>query len=88
VVDDYGDPVSNVAVAVSPVSPGSPVAASLNENRQSFTNALGEVRISGGPGKFYIKATPNNYATQLPEIRTDGSSDATFGPTWYHQRVV
>jgi hypothetical protein len=83
VVDDYGDPVSNVSIAVTPVVPGSPVAASLYVSQTYSTDALGEARMSGGPGKFYVKATPGNYGPQLQEIRSDGSSDATFGPTWY-----
>ncbi|MEO8371862.1 MAG: carboxypeptidase-like regulatory domain-containing protein [Candidatus Solibacter sp.] len=83
VVDDYGDPVNSVSVSVSPASPGSPVAASLNTSQSSFTSLLGETRISGGPGKFFIKATPATVGTQMPEIRTDGTSEASFGPTWY-----
>ena len=83
VVDDYGDPVPNVTVSVSPAVPGGPIAGSATGNQGNPTNALGEARYSGGPGKYYIKANPGNYGTQLPEIRTDGTSDATFGATWY-----
>lgn len=74
VIDEYGDPVPNVRVAATPVSAGFPKAAN--------TNGRGEFRISGEPGKFYVKATPSE-STESEEIRTDGSSDGAYGPTWF-----
>ena len=81
VVDEYGDPVPNVTVEATPVAPGGPTVARM-AYRAVATNALGESRISGGPGKFFIKATPPA-SNQPPEIRSDGTSDAAYGPTWY-----
>ncbi|MCU1238138.1 MAG: hypothetical protein JWP63_6105 [Candidatus Solibacter sp.] len=74
VIDEYGDPVPNVRVAATPVSAGVSKAAN--------TNGRGEFRMSGGPGKFYVKAIPSE-STEPQEIRTDGSSDAAYGPTWF-----
>jgi hypothetical protein len=82
VVDDYGDPVANVSVNAAPVSSSGPIAASLNGNQTVYTNELGETRITGGPGKYTIKATPNS-AAPAREIRTDGTSELIYGPTWY-----
>jgi hypothetical protein len=83
VIDEYDDPVPNVRVEAAPVKPGGPRAASLNNrNPVASTNNRGEFRMSGGPGKFYIKATPGG-SEQAAEIRTDGTSDAAYGPAWY-----
>jgi hypothetical protein len=83
VIDEYGDPAPNVRVEASPVKPDGPRAASLNGgNPGAITNTRGEFRISGGPGAFYVKATPAA-SNQAPEIRSDGTSYAVYGPTWY-----
>jgi hypothetical protein len=83
VLDEYGDPVPNVKVEAAPINPVNPRAASLNAvNPVASTNSRGEFRISGGPGKFYIKATPGG-SNQAQEIRTDSSSDAAYGPIWF-----
>ena len=47
------------------------------------TNVAGEARFPGGPGKFVVKATRPNTVTSAPEIRSDGTSTAAYGPTWY-----
>jgi len=83
VLDEYGDAAPNVRVEAMPVKPGGPTAASLSSGgTMAITNSRGEFRISGGPGEFYLKATPGS-SNQPPEIRSDGSSDAAYGPTWY-----
>jgi hypothetical protein len=83
VLDEYGDPAPNVRVEATPVKPEGPKAASLGGgNAMVTTNMRGEFRISGGPGEFYVKATPPA-SNQAPEIRTDGTSHAAYGPTWY-----
>jgi hypothetical protein len=83
VLDEHGDPVPNVRVEAAPVAPGGSRAASLNHgNPIAITNNRGEFRIAGGPGKFHIKATPGG-SNQVQEVRTDGSSDAAYGPTWF-----
>ncbi len=83
VVDEYGDPVPHVMVEATPAAPHAPIAASLHGNRTAATDLRGECRISGAPGKFYLKATPSAGTKEVPEIRTDGTSDAVYGPTWY-----
>lgn len=83
VTDEYGDPVPNVRVEASPVKRGGPAAArSMRPLPPPVTDDRGEFRISGGPGTFYVKATPPP-ARRTMEIRSDGSSDAPFAPTWY-----
>lgn len=83
VIDEYGDPVPNVRVEATPVKPGGSIAARASGGSpMATTSNRGEFRISGGPGTFYIKATPAG-SKAAPEIRTDGTSDAAYGPTWY-----
>jgi hypothetical protein len=83
VTDEYGDPVPNLFVELTPVSPGAPAPFRLGGGSRAVTDDRGEFRISGGPGSFYVKATPSGGTNQPPEIRTDGTAEAIYGPTWY-----
>jgi hypothetical protein len=83
VVDQYGDPVPNVEIEANPAVPGAPIAASVTGANRAFTNVLGEARISGGPGRFRVKASPPSPGNPRREVRTDGTSEPTYGPTWY-----
>jgi protocatechuate 3,4-dioxygenase beta subunit len=82
VVDEFGDPVAGVSVESSPVDKSAPVAFTMmGEN--SRTDDRGEFRLVTGPGKFYVKAAPPDQSNHVNEIRTDGSSQALYGPTYY-----
>jgi hypothetical protein len=83
VVDDFGDPVAHVPVVAMPVSPETATINLLFGGQYSQTDDRGEFRIVTGPGKFHIKATPYSSSDESPEIRTDGTSDVVYGPTFY-----
>ena len=81
VLDENGEPVANVMVQAEPIArDASPPTSSLG--RIMNTNDRGEFRIISVPGKYRIKATPHNMRDET-EIRTDGSSAAAYGPTYY-----
>ena len=77
VLDDNGDPVqANVhADAVS--------ERTMNYGRFGNSDERGEFQIRVAPGKYYIVASPWGGRGQEPEIRTDGTVDATYGETYY-----
>jgi hypothetical protein len=82
VVDEYGDPVANAninAVAVTGATRRAYEAPVLYS-----TDDRGEFRIPTAPGKYFIQAVPRQmFQTPTLEIRSDGSSDAPFGPTYF-----
>jgi hypothetical protein len=75
VLDADGEPVQNANVAAE----GSTGSGGTN----STTDDKGEYRIGGlRPGRYRIKASPQ--ALPLPpEIRSDGTTDAHYSPTYY-----
>jgi hypothetical protein len=78
VVDRYGDPVQYTEIQLVP----------LQRAPEAFegggtTDERGEFRIVTGPGKFYVLARPNHFGGGMIEIRTDGSSEASYSPTYY-----
>jgi protocatechuate 3,4-dioxygenase beta subunit len=85
VVDENGDPVQAAMVEAVPLDKDAPVAARINMMGAVQTDDRGEFRISGGPGKFRLKASPggNNFVQHQPEIRADGSTEAVYGVTFY-----
>lgn len=73
VVDADGEPVESCNV----------VAESSRFVLPSSTDAQGKFRIGGlTPGKYRIKATPNNPGLP-PEIRTDGTVESHYSETYY-----
>jgi len=82
VVDDFGDPVANVSVELAPAS-AADEPFNMFGARQSTTNDRGEFRVTTSPGKYYLKATFFSGSNEQPEIRTDGTSEVTYGPTFY-----
>jgi protocatechuate 3,4-dioxygenase beta subunit len=82
VVDEYGDPVDNVSVSLEAAPPGhlqdSPFGTSSDT-----TDDRGEFHLLTAPGKYYLKASPQNRSGGAAEIRTDGTSAAPFAPTYY-----
>ena len=87
VVDEYGDPVMNVAVQVTPTNPDD---AQLNifGGQHPMTDDRGEFHFVVAPGKYYLKAESFTRSNEVPEIRTDGTSDAVYGPTFYPSATV
>jgi hypothetical protein len=81
VLDEYGDPVQNVQVQMTPVSPDAPVAFSMTGS-MAHTDDRGEYRMPAGPGKYRLMATVTRMGNQA-EVRTDGTSRADYAPTWY-----
>jgi hypothetical protein len=82
VLDEFGDPVQNVSVEVVPVPPDS-LPFNLTGRGNVNTDDRGEFRISGPPGKYYIKASPRRFSGGPPEIRTDGTSEPAYGTTYF-----
>ena len=80
VLDDYGDPVQTTVQIES--------EAHAYANRYGMSDERGEFRISVAPGKYYVAAGPSDAVTrrgmaQPPEIRTDGSAEASYARTYY-----
>ncbi len=80
VLDEYGDPVQYASVQATPVA-GRP----MYEGMYSFatTDERGEFRIGVGPGKYHVKANPQSGPGTEVEIRTDGTTEAVYGETYY-----
>jgi protocatechuate 3,4-dioxygenase beta subunit len=79
VVDEFGDPVQGVNVQAEPVKPGQ---GGMFGNSNSVTDDRGEFRIIMAPGKYYVRAESQQMESG-PEVRTDGTSGASFTPTYY-----
>lgn len=79
VVDEYGDPVQHIEVTAIPAS-GSRSAESGMNGR---TDERGHFRMTGAPGKFYVKTSAIREMTfGIPEITTDGLGTASYGATY------
>jgi hypothetical protein len=89
VVDEAGDPVQGVGVQTVPVTPGStPVMLIPIPNPP--TDDRGEFRLIGPAGKYYVQATCNTgYRSpqERPEKRSDGTSEAIYGTTFYPSSI-
>lgn len=60
IVDEFGDPVPNVAVQAMPVNPAdAPIPLFGNQNLRA--DDRGEFRIATVPGKYYLKVTPSTH---------------------------
>ena len=83
VLDDNGDPPLTGYVQLLPVSPDT-AAQPLVRSPFATTDAHGEYRMVAPPGKYYVVATTLNMVMGgAPEIRTDGTSEVTYGATYY-----
>jgi protocatechuate 3,4-dioxygenase beta subunit len=85
VVDQYGDPIPYIPIRVYPiVEHGVTFAGSGASYTQ--TNDRGEFRMTGRPGRYYIQAAVNrelSFRRGQDEIRTDGTSPALYGTTYF-----
>jgi hypothetical protein len=82
IVDEFGDPVTNVQIQAMPLNPAD-AAMNLFGNQNPRVDDRGEFRISTVPGKYYLKATAYSNSNDQPEIRSDGSVEVVYGPTFY-----
>jgi Carboxypeptidase regulatory-like domain len=83
VVDDSGDPVQRVEVIALPVQSdrGSPPFLSRS---MAATDERGEFQILVSPGRYGLQASPRMPDNDVPpEIRSDGSSPASYNVTYY-----
>ncbi len=77
VTDDNGDPAQAGVFAEDE-------SGRTYSGRVPITDERGEFHLSVAPGKYYIGAQPGPRAiNQAPEIRTDGTVEATYGETYY-----
>ncbi len=87
-LDEFGDPVPKVSISAAPVSGGAMQRVTL---RSPFTatDDRGEYRLGVAPGKYYIQAQSRSFSSNGPaEIRTDGTSDAAYGTTYFPDTAV
>jgi Carboxypeptidase regulatory-like domain len=83
VVDQYGDPVSDLAVRIIAPPPGKS-SPSQTAGGFSDTDERGEFHILAGPGKYYLEAEPGRPGGNgPPEVRADGSIEVIYSPTYY-----
>ena len=84
VMDDNGDPVQ--ASVHAEADSGRPVYLG---GRWANSDERGTFHLAVPPGKYYIVANPGNRGiNQVPEIRTDGTVEATYGETYYPSSVA
>jgi hypothetical protein len=83
VVNEYGDPVQSVFVQVEAPPPAPPPANPFG-NPNVVTDDRGEFRILSSPGKYYLRATPQDGGQRpMTEIRTDGTLATAYVSTYY-----
>jgi hypothetical protein len=83
VVDEAGDPLTGVTVSTRS-DPDQLFLSLLAGSPQGRTDDRGMFRLVVPAGKYYLRAEPFRAgSTETPEIRTDGSADASYGTTYY-----
>jgi hypothetical protein len=81
VLDENGDPLQWVRVEA--ISAGNSPDRGIEMGRNDRPDERGRFRMTGPPGKYYIKASPEHGMQSEREIRSDGSSAALYGITFY-----
>ncbi len=81
VLDENGDPVQWVRVEAMPA--GNSRNAGIEMGRNERPDERGRFRMTGPPGKYYIKASPEHGMQSAREIRSDGLSPPLYGITYY-----
>jgi protocatechuate 3,4-dioxygenase beta subunit len=84
VVDESDDAVQGVLIRVEAAWSDGPLPT---QRFPTFTDDHGEFRLTLGPGKYYVVASPIGGMDNQPEIHTDGSSGDPYGPTYYPSAV-
>jgi hypothetical protein len=73
VLDADGEPVEGVNVMAQGIT-----------GAFSITDDQGQFRLGGlAPGKYTVSATPRSNNNYPPEIRTDGTTESHYSPTWF-----
>ena len=81
VVDENGDPVQWVRVEAIPAGSSRNMGVEMGRNERP--DERGQFRMTGPPGKYYIKASPEHGMQGSREIRSDGLSPPLYGNTFY-----
>lgn len=81
VLDENGDPVQWVRVEA--IRAGKSHNAGVEMGRNERPDERGRFRMTGPPGKYYIKASPEHGMQGAREIRSDGLSTPLYGITYY-----
>jgi hypothetical protein len=80
VLDEFGDPVQRVEVEAVPAASG---FQAERFGMNDMTDERGQFRMTGPPGRFYVKATVPQRGYAQPEIRSDGLAPPVYGTTFY-----
>ena len=76
VLDAKGEPMESVAVTIDPGQGYSPI--------RDTTDDQGRYRLVGlQPGKYKVRANVSTAIPTPPEVRTDGTTETRYSPTWY-----
>ena len=86
VVDDFGEPISDVSVQIQRYQFVQGRRTLIPAGRMSLTNDLGEFRLFGvPPGQYYLSATWRNPAAQNPNL---GPADRLAIPQTFYPGVT
>jgi hypothetical protein len=89
VLDEFGDPLQYSLVEAELASKATVSSGLAGVFGRYQTDDRGMFRISGAPGKYYVKASPGEQMPDgPPEIRTDGTAAGEYGPTWYPSAIA
>ena len=85
IVDEFGDPVSDVAVNAMQLRYMGGRRRPVNAGRQSLTDDLGQFRIWGlAPGEYIVGATLRSFNIVEAQMLSGATNDATgYAPTYY-----
>jgi hypothetical protein len=81
VVDANGDPVGGVPIRL--LTPAGEAAEWIGTPIAVLTDSRGLFRVSPAAGRYRLKADPRDSDDDMPETRSDGTSDIVYGPTVY-----
>ncbi len=80
VVDEFGDPVADVAVGALRYQYIQGTRRLMPSGRMAMTNDVGEFRVFGlTPGQYFVSATLRNFAA----MNSDSNDRAGYAPTFY-----
>ncbi|HEX2442429.1 MAG TPA: carboxypeptidase-like regulatory domain-containing protein [Vicinamibacterales bacterium] len=85
IVDEFGDPVSDVSVNAMQLRYMAGRRRPVNAGRQSLTDDLGQFRIWGlAPGEYIVSATLRSFNIVEAQMLSGATNEATgYAPTYY-----
>jgi len=83
VVDENGEPATNAVVMFRRAPQAVPTHANAAGSGWPLPDDRGMFRLSVVPDKYYLLAVPARTSQEPPEIRTDGTADNPYLPTYY-----